>query len=154
MAIVTVGGAEYEVPELNFAALERAWPFVEEAMTSVDPMKGVKAGICIIAAGLIEAPHFDKTKFHIGAEEMLGEDQTFDRVVLFLKKHIKAKEIEGVRKSVDQINREAGLEPEEGEARPPLAVPGMDQEQSPSTETAPTSSPSSSQPEPVEATGD
>src|SRR4051812_33097068 len=99
MAIVTVGGTEYEVPEMNFSALERAWPFVEQAMIAQDPMKGVAAGISIIAAGLLEAEHFDKTKFGIGPDEMLGEEQTFDRIVYFLKKKIKAKEIDGIRKS-------------------------------------------------------
>jgi hypothetical protein len=136
MAKVTVGGTEYEVPEMNFAALERAWPFVEQAMLAQDPMKGVAAGICIIAAGLVEADHFDKTQFGIGAEEALGDEQTFDRVVYFLKRKIKAKEIEGIRKSVDQINQEAGLEPVSGEDSPPTA----DQTQNHSTETAPTSS--------------
>lgn len=141
MAKVTVGGTEYEVPEMNFAALERAWPFVEQAMLAQDPMKGVAAGICIIAAGLVEADHFDKTQFGIEPDEILGDEQTFDRVVYFLKRKIKAKEIEGIRKSVDQINQEAGLEPIPGEGEP--AVP--DQEtQSYSTETAPTSSQSSS----------
>ena len=149
MAIVTVGGTEYEVPEMNFAALERAWPFVEEAMLAQDPMKGVAAGICIIAAGLIEAPHFDRIKFGILEDEVLGDQQTFDRVVLFLKRNIKAKEIDGIRKSVDQINQEAGLEPASGEA----PAPGAAQEQSPSTETAQTSSPSSSPPAAVEETG-
>lgn len=150
MAIVKVGGTEYEVPEMNFAALERAWPFVEEAMLAQDPMKGVAAGICIIAAGLIEADNFDKTKFGIDADEALGEQQTFDRVVIFLKRKIKAKEIEGIRQSVDQINREAGLEPEPGEAEAPA---GAEETQSLSTETAPTSSQSSSPQDMKEAAG-
>jgi hypothetical protein len=149
MATVTVGGTEYEVPEMNFAALERAWPFVMEAMLVEDPMKGVAAGISIIAAGLIEAEHFDKTKFGIREDEMLGDEQTFDRVVYFLKKKIKAKEIDGIRKSVDQINLEAGLEPAPGEALPLLA----EVRQNLLTETAPTSSPSSSPPDAVEETG-
>lgn len=149
MARVTIGGTEYEVPEMNFAALERAWPFVEESMTTLDPMKGPSAGISIIAAGLMEADHFDKTKFGIGAEEMLGEDQIFERMVKFLKKKLKAKEIEQVRLAVDQINREAGLEPEEGEAPAPQAeTPG-----SPSEETAPSSSQSSSPPDVKEEAG-
>lgn len=150
MAIVTVGGTEYEVPELNFAALERAWPFVEQAMLAQDPMKGVAAGISIIAAGLLEADHFDKTKFGIAEDEMLGEEQTFDRIVYFLKKKIKAKEIDGIRKSVDQINVEAGLEPVPGEALPPLADRVA---QNLSAETAPTSSLSSSPPDMKEEVG-
>lgn len=150
MARVTIGGTEYEVPEMNFAALERAWPYVEESMTTLDPMKGPSAGISIIAAGLMEADHFDKTKFGIGADEMLGEEQIFDRMVKFLKKKLKAKEIEQVRQAVDQINREAGLEPEEGEAPAPQAeeTPG-----SPSEEIAQSSSQSSSPPDVKEEAG-
>lgn len=150
MAIVTVGGTEYEVPEMNFAALERAWPFVTEAMIAEDPLKGVSAGICIIAAGLLEADHFDQTKFGMDADEMLGDDQRFDRVVRFLKRKIKAKEIDGIRKSVDQINQEAGLEPATGEPLPPLAGQTF---QSLSTETAQSSSPSLSPPDTVEEIG-
>lgn len=152
MAIVKIGGTDYEVPEMNFAALERAWPFVMEAMIvgPQDPMKGVSAGIKIIAAGLIEADHFDPTKFNIEPGEMLGDEQLFDRVVYFLKKKIKAKEIDGIRKAVDQINQEAGLEPAPGEAIEPL----LEQvRQNLSQETAPTSSPSSSPPDMKEEAG-
>jgi hypothetical protein len=149
MAKVTIGGTEYEVPEMNFAALERAWPFVNEAMVSLDPMKGPAAGLCIIAAGLMEADHFDRTKFGMTAVEMLGEEQIFDRVVYFLKKKIKAKEIDGIRKSVDQINLEAGLEPAPGEALPLLA----EVRQNLLAGTAPILSPSSSPPDVVEETG-
>lgn len=149
MAKVTIGGIEYEVPEMNFAGLERAWPFVNEAMVSLDPMKGPAAGLCIIAAGLMEAEHFDRTKFGMTAVEMLGDDQVFDRLVIFLKKKVKAKEIASIRLAVDQINEEAGLEAVKGELFPPQADPEL----SHSTETAPTSSQSSSPPDIVEETG-
>jgi hypothetical protein len=149
MAQVTIGGIDYEVPEMNFAALERAWPFVEESMTTLDPMKGPSAGISIIAAGLMEADHFDKTKFGIGEEEMLGEDQIFERIVRFLKKKLKAKEIDQVRRAVDQINKEAGLEPEMGEAQP--ALPGT--QETPSGETAQILSQNSSQQDAREEVG-
>lgn len=154
MARVTIGGTEYEVPEMNFIALERAWPFVEEAMMTTDPMKGVAAGICIIAAGLVEADYFDKTHFGIEEDELLGPDQTFDRVVIYLKKQLKAREIQAVRDAVDQINEEAGLEPAKGEAPGP-GTDQEDQESPPSdlTETAPTMSQSSSPPGVREAAG-
>jgi hypothetical protein len=149
MARVTIGGTEYEVPEMNFAALERAWPFVEESMITMDPMKSVKAGICIVAAGLLEADHFKKTDFGIEEDENLGETQTFDRMVLFFKKKLKATEISGVRAAVDQINKEAGLDADEGEALPvPQASPG-----NPSEEIAPSSQQSSSLPDMKEAAG-
>jgi hypothetical protein len=149
MAKVTIGGTEYEVPEMNFAALERAWPFVNEAMVSLDPMKGPAAGLCIIAAGLMEADHFDRTKFGMTAVEMLGDDQIFDRLVIFLKKKVKAKEIASIRAAVDQINEEAGLEAVKGELFPPQADPELNHSQ----ETAPTSSQSLSPPDTVEETG-
>lgn len=148
MARVTIGGTEYEVPEMNFAALERAWPYVEESMMTLDPMKGPAAGICIVAAGLMYADHFDPTKFDIKPDEMLGEDQTFDRIVRFLKRKLKAKEIEQVRAAVNKINEEAGLEPEEGEA--PAA---LGEGASPSTETAPSTPLNSSQQDVPEETG-
>lgn len=149
MARVTIGGTEYEVPEMNFAALEKAWPFVDESMITLDPIKGPAAGLCIIAAGLMYADHFDPTQFDIKADEMLGEDQTFDRVVKFLKRKLKAKELEQVRIAINKINEEAGLEPIEGEAQP---SPGT-LEASLSEETAPPTQPSSSQPGVAEETG-
>jgi hypothetical protein len=149
MAKVTVGGKEYEVPEMNFLALERCWPHIEEAMTTLDPIKGPAAGIRIIAAGLIEADHFKPTDFGIGENETLGEDQTFERVTHFLKKKLKANEIEAVRAALDEITKEAGLE--EAEAGEAPQTP--QQEASPSVETAPTTSPSSSPPDAKEGAG-
>ena len=70
MAKVTVGGTQYEVPELNFIALERSWPFIEEAMTALDPMKGVSAALHIIAAGLVEADNFDPATYNIKPEDI------------------------------------------------------------------------------------
>lgn len=140
MALVKIGGIEYEVPELNFAALEVAWPFIEACMTSDDPMKGPAAGISVIAAGLAYADHFDCTKFGIAEAEALGEEQTFNRVVKFLKRKLKAKEIQYISEVVDRINEEAGLEPAPGEAQ----LPG--EEENPSPEIAQTLSPNSSLP--------
>lgn len=142
MAKAVIGGKEYIIPELNFIALERAWPFVEIAITTLDPMKGPSAAISIIAAGLMEAEEFDPTDFGIEKEEKLNSDEVFDRVVHFLKKQLKSSEIQNVRECVNQITDEAGLTSEEddpsGEAQAP------EEEASPSTETAPATSPSSS----------
>lgn len=132
--IVIIGGTEYEVPEFNFAALERAWPAIEESLTSFDPIKAPAAGIRIIAAGIIEAENFDPARFDIKPEEGLGEDQTYERVVRFLKKKLLARELEDVRKNVLRIQEEAGLEAPEGELMPPVGV-------SPSPETVLPSSP-------------
>jgi len=120
MAKVIIGGADYEVPELNFVALERAWPFIEEAMTALDPMKGVSAAIHIIAAGLVEADNFDQSIYGIKPEDLDPrqdhEDQVFTLVAKFLKRKTKATEISGIREAVVEISKEAGLEPKEGEA--------------------------------------
>ena len=149
MAKVTIGGKEYEIPELNFDGLERAWPFVEEAMMTIDPMKGPAAGIRIVAAGLMEADNFNPADFGIGEDESLGEDQTFERVTKFLKKKLKATEIENVRKAIDDICDEAGLErTPAGEVLAPV-----EEAASASPETAPTTSPSSLPQDAVEETG-
>lgn len=119
MAKVTIGGTTYEVPELNFIALERSWPFMEIAMTSLDPMKGVAAGISIIAAGLLETDNFDPAAFDIKPEDLSStedrDEQVFARVVKFLKRKTTAMQIEGIRAAVLEISKEAGLEPTEGE---------------------------------------
>lgn len=122
MANVTIGGTDYQVPELNFIALERAWPFIEEAMTELDPMKGVSAAIHIIAAGLVEADNFDQSTYGIKPEDLSPtrdrEDQVFNLTAKFLKRKTKATEISGIREAVVEISREAGLEPKEGEDDP------------------------------------
>lgn len=133
MAKAKIGGVDYEVPELNFIALEKAWPFIERAIITQDAMEGTSAGISIITAGLIEAEGFDKTRFDITEEEKLTWDDTFDRVSTFLKRKLKASEIEQVRLCVEQITEEAGLREESsGEAQAPARA----EEETPSTETA------------------
>lgn len=139
MATVKIGGVQYEIPELNFIALEKAWPYIERAIITRDPIEGTSAGISIIAAGLIEAPDFSPSRF--GIEGYATWDDTFDRVVVFLKRALKAAEIANVRICVEDITSEAGLgEEDSGEAQ---AAP--EEEASPSTETAPNSLQSSSQ---------
>lgn len=131
-ALVTIGGQEYEIPELNFLALERAWPFIDRSMSSLDPILAVSAGISVIAAGIMEAPYFKPEDFGVKEGEQLGDEQIFERVSKFLKKKLMAKEIENVRLTVVEISKEAGLEAEEGELLPP----GTEDPVSPSTETA------------------
>jgi hypothetical protein len=139
MASAVIGGIKYEVPELNFIALEKAWPFIERAIITQDPMEGTSAGVSIIAAGLLEAEGFDPTGFGIAEDEKLSWDDTFDRVVIFLKRALKSGEIGNVRTCVEQITEEAGLrEDEPGEAQAPV-----EEEAIPSTETAPDTSQSS-----------
>lgn len=122
MAKTIIGGNTYEVPELNFVALERAWPFVETAMVSLDPMQGPSAALCIIASGLCEADNFDPSVFGIKEEDLSPtedrETQVFNKVVFFLKKKLKATEIAGIKDCINDILEEAGLVPAEGEAPP------------------------------------
>lgn len=152
MAKAIIGGTEYQVPELNFVALERAWPFIEEAMTALDPMKGVSAAIHIIAAGLVEADNFQLDTYGIKPEDIKPtedrDDQVFTLVAKFLKRKTKATEISGIRESVVEITREAGLEPEEGEGEK-----GEEEALNPSTETSTQSLPSSLQRDAKEEAG-
>lgn len=154
MAKVTIGGTEYEVPELNFIALERSWPFIEEAMTALDPMKGVSAALHIIAAGLVEVDNFDPATYGIKPEDIKPqldrETQVFELTAKFLKRKTKATEIDGVREAIVQITKEAGLEPEEGEGDTAEAA---EEAPSLSPETSTHTLPSSSQQDAKEAAG-
>jgi len=133
MAKVRIGGEDYTIPEMNFLAVERAWPFIEEAMISQHPMKGPSAALRIVAAGLMEKEDFDPLKFGFPEDgDKDDEDLIFSSVTRFLKKQLKAKEIVEARKAVEQIIEEAGLQPAEGEEG---AVPGLETT-SHSTETA------------------
>lgn len=136
MAIVTIGGTEYQVSELNFIALERAWPHIEMAMISQDPMSAVSAAIGAIAAGIMEEEYFKLESFDVDEskfKEFLDRDaQIHEQVVRYLKRKTKATEIAGIRAGLQAIAKEAGLEPETGEAQEDPAVAAT----SPSTETS------------------
>lgn len=144
MAIVVIGGTDYEVPEMNFISLERAWPYVEAAMGAnviESPLTGPAAGIMVIAAGIMEADYFNKVDFGVGENEPLGDSQLHDRVGLFLKRKLKAREMGQIKEALEVILKEAGLEfgePGEPQANPATATA------SPSPETAADTSPSSS----------
>lgn len=143
MAKVTLGGEEYFIPEMNFLAVERAWPFIVVAMASQDAMAGAAAGISVIAAGIIEADEFKPERFNIDpAKSDLGPDYTFDQVNRFLKKKIKARDIASITACVNEMIKEAGLnEDESGEAE------GAMPQTIPSTEIAAASLPNSSPPD-------
>lgn len=119
MATVVINKITYEVPELNFSALERAWPYLNEATTSFDPIKAVSAAINVIAAGLIEAPHFNPSDFGIDESKLSStvdrDEQVFFLVAQFLKKATLAREIAGIREALMKIAQEAGLEAPSGE---------------------------------------
>lgn len=111
MAKITIGDEDYVIPELNFAALERAWPFIEMSMvsTGLDPMKGPNAALRVIAAGIIEDENFQPERFNVKALPD-NPDAIYEEVVLFLRKKLKAREMEKLGPCVDQIIVEAGLQ--------------------------------------------
>ena len=110
MAKITIGEVEYFVPELNFYALERAWPFIETAMVSegLDPMQGPNAALRIIAAGIVEDENFQPETFNVTAKAD-NPDAIYEEVVLFLRKKLKARQIHSLKACIDTIIEEAGL---------------------------------------------
>lgn len=139
MAQITIGGKEYRIPEMNFLAIERAWPFVMKATETVELMTGVSAALSVIAAGLMEADGFDPAEFDAKPEDQ--DSVVLDKVVYFFKKNLKGNEIGIVRDTMFQILKEAGLEVTEGEALAALAAAaGLKLPETPSPETAPDTS--------------
>ena len=148
MAKVTIGEVEYHIPTLNFAALELAWPYIEIATSSNDPMAGPSAGVGIVAAGLMEAEGFDRTNFGMLSTEALATSETHARVMYFLKRKLLATQIGAIREVVNEIIVEAGLVSNEGE-NPPVEETTMN----PSPETVLASSLNSLQPVAKEEAG-
>ena len=153
MAQITIGGVEYHIPEMNFLSIERAWPFVQQATSALDPMQAVSAALSVIASALMEAENFDSTAF--GIEGPTTEAETHRLITYFLKKKLRGNELGVVQSAMFEILKEAGLEVTEGEAIAVLgAALGIHQEGAMSSpETAPDTSPSSSQLELKEEAG-
>lgn len=145
MAKITIGGKEYLIPEMNFLAVERAWPYVTEATETVDTMVGCSAAIAIFASGLMEADDF-KLEDYLLDPTLRSDVLIHQGVTRFLKKKLKGNEMSKVRDTMFEVLKEAGLEVTLGEApqssqdEDDLADPSL------STETAPDTSQSSSQP--------
>lgn len=114
MAELTVGGKTYQIPELNFVALELAWPYVQEATVAVTPVAGISASIMVIAAGIVQGDDFNPSDFDIPAEVTNLKTQ-HTLVGTFLKRQLKAKEAGAVKDCFMQVLEEAGLEVSEGE---------------------------------------
>lgn len=132
MAKVTIGGKGYTIPEMSFAAVELAWPFIEQATETIHPVQGTKAAIGVIAAGLLESDDFNPELFgldpmlhlNVGEDES-GEPKTVDhpkdRAVLhdelmkYLLRGLKAKEAGAIKLCLFEILEEAGFE---------MAIPG------------------------------
>ena len=112
---ITIGATQYQVDEMSFSALERAWPHIEYATTASDPITSVSAAIHVIAAALLESEGLNLQAFEIevdttSATAAARDDLYFYRMVDFLKKKLKASQIEQVREGLVLILREAGLE--------------------------------------------
>lgn len=154
MATITIGGKDYVIPEMNFLAVERAWPYVQQATDAgFDPIKGSSAALSVFAAGLMEADDFNPVDYGLSADTK-GDAATHQGVTRFLKKELKAKEMDKVRETMFEVLKEAGLEVTEGEAIAALAAalaPGTDQNLS--QETVLDTSSSSSQQDAREAAG-
>lgn len=147
MAQVIIGGTTYEVGELNFVSLDRAWPHIEMAMATADPMIGASAAFGVIAAGIMEEDYFKPETFGIEVDKLDEfrdrDNQIHELVVKFLKRKTKASELGGVREALESIIEEGGLKKDEatGELEPSEEAANL------STVTSTPSSPNSSQPE-------
>lgn len=166
MAKVTIGGTEYNIPEMSFSAVELAWPFIERATETIHPVHGTKAAIGVIAAGLLECEEFNPRLYGIdpllhlpsGEKDEDGNpiliDHPKEQLVLhdelmtYLLRNLKAKETGNIKLCLFEILEEAGFE---------MAIPGelpaAVQEAIPSPVTAAPISVSSSQPASKEDVG-
>lgn len=159
MASITIGGKTHVLPEMNFLAVERAWPYVEKATSSLDPIAGVSAALGVFAASMMEDDNFDVSHFDVSAwDPETSESPTYDdhvhrEVIHFLKKGLKGNEMDKVRTTMFEVLKEAGLEVTEGEVQNALVAAVMDDQESLdlSPETAPDTSQSSL---PLDAKGD
>jgi hypothetical protein len=117
MAKITLGEEDYTIPELNFEALQRAWPYIEASMVTdaKDPMSGPNAALRIISAGICEGENFNPERYKVTASAD-DPDAVYEQVVLFFRKKLKARDIEKLAPCVDQIIEEAGLMPAGGDA--------------------------------------
>ena len=114
MAELIAGDKTYIIPDLNFVALELAWPYVQESTVAVTPISGISASIMVIAAGLITKEDFDPTEFEI-PKDIKSVKTQHAMVGAFLKRKIRAKDAAAVKDCFMQVLEEAGLEVSEGE---------------------------------------
>jgi len=148
LTTVTIGGVEYDCPELNLAGLEMAWPFIEEAIFASNPVQGPVAGINILLCLWMESENWDinhprwddaREKMKITAES--SYKFTFDSLALYLKRKVAAKEVNQLRAAIQLILEDAEVVAKVGEDAP---KPGEEAGAAPLTETVTTSLPSSS----------
>jgi hypothetical protein len=150
---IVIGGNTYDVPEPNFAALEMAWTYIEEAIFATNPVAGPTAGLAIFVCIFMEAEDWDvmqhqwepmRKKFNV--DDKSTYQQQFEALHLWFKRRCLAREINDIRTALNAIMEDAGIV-----AKPGELVPAP--EETPSTETSTASLPSSSQPESKEEAG-
>lgn len=138
MAKLTLGDKTHEIPDLNFIALELAWPYVQEATVAVTPISGISASIMVIAAGIITKEDFNPQDFGI-PDHVTDIGAHHEIVGAYLKRNIRARDASTVKDTFMEVLEEAGLEVSEGELLKVLEeVKGMTA--NPSTGTAPATS--------------
>jgi hypothetical protein len=149
MASIVIGGESYTIPEMNFLAIERAWPYVVEATETLDPMKGPSAALAVFAAAIMEGDSFQPADFGIETTSSTTDEEIHLRLTHFFKKQLKGTEVGKVKTAMFEVLKEAGLEATEGEATQALmAAHGTQKGQPiPSPETVLDTSPSSLPPE-------
>lgn len=126
MAEFLLQGKKYTVDEMSFEAVERAWPYLTEAMANQDPIAGVTAGIAVIAASVMEQDWFKPEIFELEVPTELFEnpdDHIHRALCKKMKRMLKSSEIGAIRLCVIEMTKEAGLMPETGEPLPEPVAP-------------------------------
>lgn len=148
LTTVSIGGVEYDCPELNLAGLEMAWPFIEESLFATNPVMGPVAGVSILLCLWMESENWDimHPRWEEAREKMKITEEssykfTFDSLALYLKRKLAAKEVNQLRTAINLILEDAEVVKKAGEDAPKA---GEEAGAAPSTETVTTSSPSSS----------
>lgn len=151
MATLILSGKDYEVPELNFIALELAWPYIQSATLATTPVAGISASIMVIAAGILQGEDFEAEAFEV-PETAKSLEVQHAAVANFIKRKLKAAETAAVKDCFLEVLQEAGLEVSEGEL---LKVLDEVKEMlaNPSMEIAPDTLPSSSPQDAKEGAG-
>lgn len=143
MAEVTIGKNTYDVPELNFVALELSWAYIDDVIMAPNPVRAVGAGLFVIAAGLMNKNGFKPENYGINTRKLDKkldlEQQIHWLVTKKLKTDLLASQISNVTMVIMEIVEEAGMLPKQGEGEK-----GEDKSPNPSMETSSRTSPNSS----------
>lgn len=146
LTTITLGSREYDCPSMNFAALEMAWPFIEEALFSPNPVQYPSAGISILVTLWMEAeepfdimhPQWEPVREKYKVDENSTYKHTFDSIVMYLKRSLQASQVMQLREAIQKILVDAEVVTEKEPA------PGEKLGAAPLTETSPKLSPTSS----------